>query len=252
VKYIRVKKGQDVFWAVLSGDKVNVLKNAPYFGINYSGQVLSLSEVTLLAPCEPSKIVAVGQNYRDHVLELGHEIPDHPIIFIKPPTAVNDPEGKIMLPDTSKRVDYEGELAFVIKKDAYRVKRESAFDFVFAYTCLNDVTARDLQSLDGQWSRAKSFDSFSPIGPCLVDGLDPLNLKVETRLNGELKQSSRTGEFIFDIPCLIEFITDCMTLKAGDVVTTGTPMGVGPMKSGDVVEVEIEGIGVLKNHAVER
>lgn len=252
MKYIRAKKGQDIFWAVLSGENVKVLKNAPYFGVSYSGEVYALSDVMLLAPCEPSKIIAVGKNYYDHAVELGGDAPDHPIIFMKPLTAVNNPDGEIQYPDSSKRVDYECELAFVIKKEAYHVKREGALDYVFAYTCLNDVTARDIQRLDGQWTRAKSFNGFAPIGPWLTDEVDPSDLKVETRLNGEIKQSSRTSKFMWSIAELIEFITDCMTLYPGDVVTTGTPAGIGPMRPGDVVEVEVEGIGVLRNHVVQR
>ncbi|MCX7615275.1 MAG: fumarylacetoacetate hydrolase family protein [Clostridiales bacterium] len=252
MKYIRAKHMDFVFWAVLAGDRVKVLEKAPYLGLSYTGLELNFLDVTLLAPCEPSKIVAVGKNYYDHAMELGGEAPKQPIIFIKPSTTVNHPDCEIPYPDTSKRVDYECELAFVIKKEAYRVKKEEANNYIFAYTCLNDVTARDIQNIDGQWTRSKSFNGFAPIGPWLTDELDPSDVKVETRLNGEIKQISRTSKFMWGIPELLEFITDCMTLNPGDVVTTGTPAGIGPMLPGDVVEVEIEGIGVLRNRVIKR
>ena len=211
---------------------------------------LKLEEVTLLAPVEPSKIVSVGLNYKDHADELGMAVSDEPVIFIKPSTAVIGPGQDILYPVTSARVDYEAELGVVIKKRARKVPREQVGDYIAGYTCFNDVTARDLQKKDTQWSRAKSFDTFAPIGPWIETDLDPGDLRVRSYLNGELKQDSRTSEFIFSIPVLIEFISDIMTLLPGDVIATGTPPGVGSMDPGDEITVEIEGIGRLVNRLV--
>jgi len=252
MKYVRVEKNGKIMWGVLENDNVRFLNRAPYLGLEYSGDRSSLSECKLLAPCEPSKILAIGKNYYDHAVEMADGIPKSPIVFMMPPTAVNDPEGDVEYPKTTKRMDYECELALIIGKTCKQVKKENAMDYVFAYTCLNDITARDLQKEDGQWTRAKSFDGFAPVGPILTDEVDPSDLAVETRVNGEVKQSSRTSKFMWKIPELIEFISDCMTLLPGDVITTGTPSGIGPMIPGDIVEVEVEGIGVLRNKIVAR
>lgn len=251
MKFIRAEYKQRIFWAELSGCNAKVLAQAPYLGLQYTGESYDFSTLKLLAPCEPSKIVAVGKNYRDHALELGSNVPDHPILFIKPETTVNNPFDGIVYPTVSNRVDYEAELALVIGKTAKKVKKADAKDYIFAYTCLNDVTARDIQTEDGQWTRAKSFDGFAPIGPWLVDDIDPSDLKVESRVNGETKQSASTSLFLWNVYELLEFITECMTLKPGDVVTTGTPAGIGPMTVGDTVEIEIENIGILRNKIVE-
>lgn len=207
-----------------------------------------LSGVKLLAPCKPSKIVAVGINYRDHATEMSHELPEEPILFIKPSTAVIGPEDVIIRPDMSQRVDYEAELALVIGKQAKNVAPEKAFDYVLGATCLNDVTARDLQSKDGQWTRAKSFDTFAPMGPYIVTGADYNNIDIELVLNGETKQKSNTSYFINKAHEIVSYVSRIMTLYPGDVIATGTPSGVGPMKKGDVVEVRLQGIGVLKNY----
>lgn len=208
-----------------------------------------LNSVRLLAPCEPTKVVAVGLNYRDHIIEMGHEMPVEPVIFLKPSTSVIGPNDFIILPPQSSRVDHESEFAIVIGKTASRVSRDDARDFILGYTCLNDVTARDLQSKDGQWTRAKGFDTFCPIGPWIETELNPADLEVELFLNGRRKQVSRTSNLIFDPYLLIEFISSVMQLNPGDVIATGTPSGVGPITEGDKVEVRIEGIGSLVNFA---
>ncbi|MCS7144866.1 MAG: fumarylacetoacetate hydrolase family protein [Archaeoglobaceae archaeon] len=207
--------------------------------------------IKFLPPVIPSKIVAVGLNYLDHAEELGMPIPEEPIIFFKPSSAIIGDLEPIMIPKASKRVDYEGELAVVIAKRCKNVSKAKAEDFILGYTCFNDVTARDLQAKDGQWTRAKSFDTFAPLGPYIVELEDPSNLKIETRVNGEVRQRSSTSNMIFDVYSLLEFISSIMTLEAGDVIATGTPAGIGMLKSKDLVEVEIEKIGVLRNPVLE-
>ena len=202
----------------------------------------------LLAPTIPSKIVAVGLNYRDHALELGLELPKEPVLFMKPATSVIGPLDHIICPAQSKRVDYEAELAVVIAKTCKDVKASHAREVILGYTCLNDVTARDLQVSDGQWTRAKSFDTFAPIGPWIETAIaDVHSLAITSRLNGERKQSSNTKNLIFTVFELIEFISGIMTLNKGDVIATGTPAGIGPMNPGDEIMIEIEGLGILKN-----
>lgn len=210
------------------------------------GEVLAPEAVELLAPCLPSKIVCIGLNYREHAEELKMKLPDEPILFLKPPSAVLDPGKEIIYPGSSARVDYEGELAVVIGKRCKNIAAKDYADYVLGYTCFNDVTARDLQQKDGQWTRAKSFDTFAPFGPW-IGKIDPSDSDIRTRVNGETKQNSNTSDLIFDVPRLIEFISGVMTLMPGDVIATGTPPGVGQLQKGDVVEVEIKGIGVLKN-----
>jgi len=218
--------------------------------IEFEGVKFRIESVKFLPPVIPSKIICVGLNYRDHARELGMKIPDEPVIFLKPPSAVIGHEDCIVLPRVG-RVDYEGELAVVIGKRCRYVDREDAHDYILGYTCFNDVTARDLQRKDGQWTRAKSFDTFAPIGPYVSCFKDASNLRIETRLNGRVVQSSSTSNLIFDVPTLIEFISSIMTLKRGDVIATGTPAGVGELRGGDVVEVTIERIGTLRNCVVE-
>jgi 2-keto-4-pentenoate hydratase/2-oxohepta-3-ene-1,7-dioic acid hydratase in catechol pathway len=206
-----------------------------------------LEEVVILPPVWPSKIIAVGINYRDHAEEFDHDIPTEPVTFIKPSTSVIGHDDDIVYPPSASRVDYEAEVAAVVKRKARNVTEEQAPGYILGYTCLNDVTARDLQRKDGQWTRAKSFDTFCPIGPCIETDIDPGNLRIMSRLNGETRQDSNTRHFIFPMFRLFSFISQIMTLLPGDIITTGTPSGVGPMKAGDVVEVEVEGIGTLKN-----
>ena len=208
---------------------------------------LKLDEIKLLAPAQPSKIVCVGLNYKDHAKELDMAAPEEPIIFIKPGTSLIGPGDDIVYPDCSKRVDYEAELAIVVNSKTKGVTAEKAGEHILGFTCANDVTARDLQKKDGQWTRAKSFDTFSPIGPWIETDLDPDDLEIRSYLNGELKQSSSTKEFIFSVRELVSFISHIMTLLPGDVILTGTPAGIGPMNRGDEVIIEVEGIGKLEN-----
>jgi 2-keto-4-pentenoate hydratase/2-oxohepta-3-ene-1,7-dioic acid hydratase in catechol pathway len=210
------------------------------------GEVLAMEDVELLAPCCPSKIVCVGLNYVEHAKEFNMKLPDEPILFLKPPSAVIGPGAEIFVPESSQRVDYEGELGVVIGKRCKAIAADEAKKYVLGYTCFNDVTARDLQQKDGQWTRAKSFDTFAPFGPW-IGSIDPADADIKTSVNGQVKQSSNTSYLIFGVPSLIEFISRVMTLEPGDVIATGTPPGVGRLEKGDVVEVEIEGIGVLKN-----
>jgi 2-keto-4-pentenoate hydratase/2-oxohepta-3-ene-1,7-dioic acid hydratase in catechol pathway len=209
---------------------------------------LPLSSAQLLAPVTPSKIVCVGRNYREHVKEMGSELPAEPLLFFKPPSALLKPGGVVCMPAASARVDYEGELALVIGRRARNLKQEEWRSAVRGYTLANDVTARDLQNKDGQWTRAKGFDTFCPVGPVVSDELDPESgIIIETRVNGALRQHGSTLDFIFSIPELLAYITAILTLEPGDLVLTGTPSGVGPLVPGDRVEVSIPGLGLLAN-----
>ena len=250
MRYVRIDRPEGPCWGVVKGEEVLTLSKAPYDGVDYDGGKLPLSQCRLLAPCTPTKIVCVGKNYAEHARELGTEPPGFPVLFIKGLNTLNHQEGAVHAPDFVKRLDYEGELAIVIRRTAKDVKAKDFADYVLGCTCLNDVTARDVQQHDGQWTRAKSMDGFCPIGPWVVDNVDPAALKLETRLNGKAVQQGNTADFITPGPQLLEFITASMTLEPGDVVATGTPAGIGPMIPGDVVEVDIEGIGVLKNHII--
>jgi 2-keto-4-pentenoate hydratase/2-oxohepta-3-ene-1,7-dioic acid hydratase in catechol pathway len=213
-----------------------------------SGHTVSLEEVTLLAPVTPSKIVCVGRNYREHAAELGNKMPVEPLLFLKPPSSIIGDGDMIELPRESERVEHEGELGVVIGRRARHISAdEDPLSYVLGYTCVNDVTARDLQRKDVQFTRGKSFDTFCPVGPVIVSDINPLDAEVTTRLNGDIKQQARTSTMAFSVPFLIRYIAQIMTLYPGDLIATGTPSGVSPMKHGDVVEVEIEGIGVLRN-----
>lgn len=249
MKFVRIvqKSGEPAYGLLREDGQVAVLDGNPFTGFRETGQTLALSELKLLAPCLPSKIVAIGVNYRDHAAEFSKEIPKEPLIFLKPPSAVVGSGDPIIHPDVSKRVDFEAELAVVIGRRAWRVPPERANHYIRGYTCINDVTARDLQKSDGQWSRAKGFDTFAPLGPCIATDLDPNNLAVKSFLNNEPRQSSNTSKMIFPIDQLLSHISHVMTLLPGDIIATGTPAGVGPMKAGDTVTVEVEGIGQLTN-----
>lgn len=246
--YGRFRSGEREFYGKIEGEGVRELKPGFPEKIFYGDKRYPLADLAILAPIIPSKIIAVGLNYRDHAKELNMVIPDEPVIFMKPSTSVIGPGEDIIYPSMSKRVDYEAEIAVVIKDSISGIKPQEADSHILGYTCFNDVTARDLQKKDGQWTRAKSFDTFSPIGPFIVDGIDPANLKVELYLNGECRQSSSTSDLIFGVKELVSFISRIMTLLPGDVITTGTPSGVGPMKKGDKVEVRIENVGSLTNY----
>jgi 2-keto-4-pentenoate hydratase/2-oxohepta-3-ene-1,7-dioic acid hydratase in catechol pathway len=210
-----------------------------------------LDQVKLLPPCQPHNIVCIGRNYREHAAETGAEVPSEPLIFLKPTTSLIAHGDPIIYPSwVSQHVDHEGELAVVIGRTCWRVSEDEALEYVLGYTIGNDVTARDLQRKDGQWTRGKGFNTFCPLGPVLVEGIDASDLAIQTRVNGVVKQSARTSELIFPLPRLISHISQVMTLQYGDVILTGTPAGISPMQPGDVVEVEIEGIGILRNPIV--
>lgn len=221
------------------------------FRFLHNGRVTESTDVPtgalLLPPVLPTKIVCIGRNYADHAKELGNEAPAEPLLFFKPPSALLAPNGTIVRPALSQRVDFEGELAIVIGREAKNVRADDWRDFVRGFTCANDVTARDLQKKDVQFTRGKGFDTFCPIGPCLETDLDISDLRVTTKVNGEIKQDGRTSQMIFTPGVVVAYITAVMTLMPGDLILTGTPAGVGPLNSGDRVEVEIEGIGVLAN-----
>jgi 2-keto-4-pentenoate hydratase/2-oxohepta-3-ene-1,7-dioic acid hydratase in catechol pathway len=248
-KYVRVSHGDNLFWGRLNEDHVTVFDRAPWDSPEQTGQRILFNECKLLAPVTPSKIVLVGLNYREHIRESqsARTVPEEPVIFLKPPTAMIGPFDEIPYPAGLDRVDYEGELAAVIGEEIHRADAEKARSAIFGYTCLNDVTARQLQKKDVQWTRAKGFDGFAPIGPWIVAGIDPLDLKIETYLNDELRQSSRTLYQIWNVFTLVSFISNIMTLLPGDVISTGTPQGVGPVKPGDIVKITIEKIGTLEN-----
>jgi 2-keto-4-pentenoate hydratase/2-oxohepta-3-ene-1,7-dioic acid hydratase in catechol pathway len=220
-------------------------------------EAIALDEAVLLPPVRPSKIVCVGRNYREHAAELGNEVPKEPLIFFKPTSALLAPGGVVRRPRLSSRVDYEGELGVVIGKTCYQPSAdEDMRQYILGYTCVNDVTARDLQKTDGQWTRAKGFDTFCPVGPVVTDEIDPgfgagAGVAVETRVNGEVRQQGNTRDFIFSLDVVIRFIAQAMTLYPGDLIPTGTPAGVRPLVAGDVVEVSVEGVGTLRNSVVD-
>jgi 2-keto-4-pentenoate hydratase/2-oxohepta-3-ene-1,7-dioic acid hydratase in catechol pathway len=247
VKFVRFQLENRIAYGLVEGERIRTIEGDPFAGYKPTDKEIPLKSVRLLAPCEPSKIVAVGMNYTDHAAEFKKELPKEPLLFLKPSTAVLDPLEPIHLPARSHRVDYEAELAVVIRKRTSKIAPEEASDFILGYTCINDVTARDLQKEDGQWTRAKGFDTFAPLGPWIVTDLDTSHLKIESYLNGERRQSASTAQLIFKVPALVSFISQVMTLLPGDVIATGTPAGVGSMKAGDTIEVVIEGIGRLTN-----
>ena len=247
MKYLRCIYNNNIYYGILEGNRVFELSGEPFDGPQKTGRDVPLSGVKLLSPCTPSKIICVGLNYRDHAEETNTPLPMSPVVFLKPPSSVIGPLDDIVYPKMSGRVDYEAELAVVIKKKAKDIPVSDAMDYVLGFTCANDVTARDLQPSDGQWTIAKSFDTFLPLGPVITDEVDVSNLRIQSRLNGRVMQDSNTGNLVFKVDYLISFLSGIMTLCPGDVIITGTPAGIAPMKPGDVIEVEIENIGVLKN-----
>jgi len=247
MRYIRfLDKGKGKY-GIVEGKKIREISGDIFGKFEVTDKTHELNKVKLLVPCEPTKVILVGLNYIDHAKELKMDLPDEPVIFLKPSTAVIGPEDDIVYPRMCKQLDYEAELALVMKRKAKNIEPGEVKDYILGYTCYNDVTARDLQRKDGQWTRAKSFDTFSPIGPYIVDGIDPNNLTIELFLNGEIKQSSNTNNCVFSAERLVSFVSQIMTLLPGDVIATGTPVGVGPMKAGDTVEVKIGKIGTLRN-----
>jgi 2-keto-4-pentenoate hydratase/2-oxohepta-3-ene-1,7-dioic acid hydratase in catechol pathway len=216
-------------------------------------EAIPLEEAALLPPVRPSKIVCVGRNYREHAAELGHDVPTEPLIFLKATSALLSPGGIVRRPRISQRVDLEGELGVVIGKTCYQPPADADIrQYILGYTCVNDVTARDLQNKDGQWSRAKGFDTFCPVGPVVTDEIDPwAGVGVQTRVNGQIKQDGNTRDFIFALDVVIRHIAQAMTLFPGDLIPSGTPAGVGPLVAGDVVEVSVEGVGTLRNSVVD-
>lgn len=248
MKYLRCNyKGKETY-GILEGDLVKLVNGDIFEKYELSGETAGLEDVKLLTPCKPSKVIAVGLNYYNHIKEFGdRDIPKNPVIFVKLPHTYLDPGDPILIPGISTRVDYEAEMAVVIKKYCRNVKEEEASDYVFGVTCLNDVTERDIQKSDGQWTRGKNFETFCPMGPYIVDSLEYGNLEICSKLNGEVKQKSNTSFLIWNISQLISFISGVMPLYPGDVISTGTPMGVSPMKDGDRIEVILEGVGTLSN-----
>jgi 2-keto-4-pentenoate hydratase/2-oxohepta-3-ene-1,7-dioic acid hydratase in catechol pathway len=221
--------------------------------VRYTGQSYPVADVRLLAPVLPTKVVAIGKNYADHAREMGGEPPDEPVIFLKPSTSVIGPGDPVTRPvKLSERVDFEGELAVVIGRLCRDVPPERVSEVIFGYTCANDVTARDLQAKDGQWTRAKGFDTFCPLGPWIETGLDPSDLELTTTVNGEVKQHARTSQLLHDVTAVVCYVTSVMTLLPGDILLTGTPAGIGPLVHGDRVSVAIQGIGALTNPVVDR
>ena len=262
MRIIRYRHHEYVDWGVLVGDTVHALAGTLYGEVAPGEPLYPLDSVALLAPCRPTKIVAVGRNYAAHAAELGNEVPAEPIIFLKPPSAIIGPNEAIVWPRESQRVDYEGELAAVIGRRCHAISPDAARapGVVWGYTCANDVTARDLQKRGGgPWARGKGYDTFCPLGPWIETQLDPGDpstgsghgLRIVTRVAGQVRQDARTSHMVYSVAALVSFISHIMTLEPGDVVLTGTPAGVGPLILDDVVEVEVEGIGVLRNRVVE-
>lgn len=252
-RYYRVETSAGAAWAIREGDQLHLLGGAPWERPSATGESLPFAAARLLAPATPSKIVAVGRNYADHAKERGKPVPTEPLLFLKPPSAVVGPGEPIRLPGWAGRVEHEAELAVVIGREARDLPGpERALEHVFAATAANDVTARELQARDVQFTRAKGFDSFCPVGPCLATGLDFARLRLLCRVNGELRQDGRTADMIFPVAQVVCAVSRVMTLLPGDIICTGTPAGVSPLRPGDEVEVEVEGVGVLRNPVVSR
>ena len=248
MKYLRFFQNGNIRYGLIKKD--NIIREVVgdiFNNYKIKKNTYSLSEITFLPPCVPTKIIAVGLNYFDHVNEVQMKIPDEPLIFMKPPSTLIAHNDNIIYPKMSKQLDYEAELAVIIKNKIKNIEPEDVFENILGYTCFNDITARDLQKKDGQWTRAKSFDTFAPVGPFISTELNPDNLQIKLYKNGQLMQNSSTSNMIFKVDKIVSFISKIMTLFPGDIIATGTPSGIGQLEAGDKVEVEIEGIGVLKN-----
>jgi len=246
MRVVRIMHEGDCRYGLADETTITLISDEPFAAWEPEG-VVPLVTAHLLSPVVPTKVVCVGLNYKNHIAEMGHDTPVEPVIFVKPSTAVIGPLTPIPLPDGVGRVDYEGELGVVIGRRTHRVSAKQAAENVLGFVCGNDVTARDLQKRDGQWTRAKGFDGFCPLGPWVATDLDPRDLELRTTVNGELRQQVRTSDMLFDPYTLVSFISQVMTLVPGDVVLTGTPGGIGEIHDGDVVEVSIEGVGTLRN-----
>lgn len=253
MKIVRFKTGNDIAYGLAEGAGVTLYQGSPFVVWEATETLIPWAAVQLLAPVLPSKVVCIGKNFIEHAEELGGVVPEEPLMFLKPATAVVGPNARVVYPPMSQEVHHEAELAVVIGKVARNIRAEDASQYVFGYTAANDVTARDLQTRDGQWTRAKGFDTFLPLGPAIETELDPLErLAIICRVNGEVRQAGFTSDMVFGVAEILEFVTQVMTLLPGDVVLTGTPSGVGPVQPGDLMEVEIDGIGTLANRVVSR
>jgi 2-keto-4-pentenoate hydratase/2-oxohepta-3-ene-1,7-dioic acid hydratase in catechol pathway len=253
VKIVRIKAGDDIAYGIADVEGVLVYRGTPFVAWEPTETVVPWDSVQLLAPVLPTKVIAVGRNYIDHAEESDVPVPDEPLIFLKPATSVIGPEADVVYPSISNEVHHEAELAAVIGRVARHIKAEDASAYIIGYTAANDVTARDLQRKDGQWARAKGFDTFCPLGPAIETELDPLErLAVICRVNGEVRQAGFTSDMVFGVAEILENVTAVMTLLPGDVILTGTPAGVGKVEPGDVMEVEVDGIGTLLNRVVKR
>ncbi|NYT36424.1 DUF2437 domain-containing protein [Allopusillimonas soli] len=252
MKFARFSRNGQTSFGVVQDGRVKALRSDLFEQPDYSGEEYALDDLQLLAPVQPGKLVCVGLNYRLHAKESGLPVPDEPMLFMCSPDAIIATGDTIVLDSDTDRIDFEAEIAIVVSKTCKNVPSEQAANFIFGYTCANDVSNRDLQRKDGQFTRAKSFDTYKPMGPWIETELDPDNVAIELRQNGETRQSSNTSDMIFSIGRIFEFVSSIMTLNAGDVIITGTPSGVGPMKGGDVIEISIEGIGSLSNKVASR
>lgn len=240
-----LEKNGDRGWFALDGDRARRFDGAPWEGARLGSHEIQWSPADLRAPVRPSKIVCIGRNYAAHAKELGNDVPKEPLLFLKAPSSIVGPGGAIVLPPQSAKVEHEAELGVVIGRRVKRASKENALESVYGYTAVCDVTARDLQKSDGQWSRAKGFDTFCPVGPWIETELDPKDLAVSCTVDGVVKQNGRTSQMIFDVPSLIAYISAAMTLEPGDLIVTGTPEGVGPLAAGNKVTIAVEGIGEL-------
>ena len=252
MRICRVSLDDELHYGVVEGEAVALLSSHPFGAFEPDGRVLPLADVRLVAPVLPSKIVAVAKNYADHAREMGGEVPAAPMIFLKPSTSVIGPGEPIALPWQSEQVEHEAELAVVIGRLCRDVPEERVAEVVLGYTCANDVTARDLQRTDGQWGRAKGFDTFCPLGPWIETDLDTDDAAITCRVDGDVRQSGSTGDMVRDVAELVSWVSSVMTLLPGDVILTGTPAGVGPLRAGDEVSVTIDGIGTLTNPVIDR
>lgn len=249
----RFKSEEKIFYGEVKANQVREIAGDIFSKYHYTDNQYDLADLKILTPSPSCKIILTGLNYQDHARELNFDIPDEPVIFIKPSTTLIAHNENIIYPDNSKQVDYEAELAFIIKDECHKIRKEDAYKYILGYTCLNDVTARDIQKKDGQWTRAKSFNTFCPVGPFIYipeSGFDPHKLQIRTFLNEEIRQDSNTSNLIFSIDYLLWFVCSIMTLYPGDIISTGTPSGIGSMNIGDEVRIEVEKVGSLKNKIV--